>query len=95
MIAFLPRNCDLQQVSACLPAGQRFCEVERQVLNGVFKGICIYWGSVARDPRKGGEEGGSLPEAAEQQPVEGAPRDGDGEGAAAEGDVRGMQDQKS
>ena len=54
VIAFLPRNCDLRQISECLPEGQAFCEVERAVLNGVCKGITVYYGSVARDPRRGG-----------------------------------------
>ena len=51
VIAFLPRNSDLRQLSATLPAGQPFCEVERAVLNGIFKGVSVYYGSVARDPR--------------------------------------------
>lgn len=57
VIAFLPRNCDLRQVSAIAPppaaGGRGWVEVERCVLNNVFKGITLYYGSVARDPRTG------------------------------------------
>ena len=56
VVAFLPRNCDLHQVAAALPEGLGFCEVERAVLNGVFKGVTIYYGSVARNPREALEQ---------------------------------------
>lgn len=53
-VAFLPRNADLADASELLPAGQGWCEVEREVLNGVTKGVSIYYGSCAVEPDGGG-----------------------------------------
>ena len=38
---FLPRNSDLQQIAAAIPAGVKW-EVERAVLNQRLKGITLY-----------------------------------------------------
>ncbi|KAK9809650.1 hypothetical protein WJX73_000241 [Symbiochloris irregularis] len=39
---FLPRNSDLQQVAAAVPDTAKRWEVERNVLNGHFKGVTLY-----------------------------------------------------
>ncbi|EFN50699.1 hypothetical protein CHLNCDRAFT_37728 [Chlorella variabilis] len=49
-IAFLPRNCDLKQLAATLPEGHSYCEVEREMVNNVCKGLTIYYGELARSP---------------------------------------------
>jgi tRNA1(Val) A37 N6-methylase TrmN6 len=46
---WLPRNTNLSQLNAMLPAGWRgACEVEREVLNGVFKAVTVYLGALAK-----------------------------------------------
>jgi trimethylguanosine synthase len=49
VVVWLPRNTRLAALEAAVPLGRGFCEVERAVLNGVFKGITVYYGAVARN----------------------------------------------
>ncbi|PSC71206.1 trimethylguanosine synthase [Micractinium conductrix] len=78
-IAFLPRNCDLRQLAATLPEGHTYCEVEREMVNNVCKGLTIYYGELARKPEQlqAAEQppaaGEQPPAAAEQLPPAAAP----------------------
>lgn len=44
VVAFLPKNTDLEQLAVLAPEGRQL-EVERQVLDGFLKGIIVYFWS--------------------------------------------------
>ncbi|PRW59904.1 trimethylguanosine synthase [Chlorella sorokiniana] len=66
VIAFLPRNCDLRQIADTLPPGQTYCEVEREMVNNICKGLTIYYGAVARSPEQLAAEQAAQERAAEE-----------------------------
>ncbi len=72
------------QISATVPDGDAFCEVERALLNNRCKGITVYYGRIARDPRCiSGEDGAEGAVAADMEGAKGM----DTEGPEADGDA--------